>query len=159
MRALILTAALAAAGTGVLADEADARVARHVRYLLNVQRAAHGLGPLRPDRELARAARAHSADMVRGHYFAHVSRDGRRLTDRIRRAGWMDGRRTWTVGEDLAWGIGRRATPAGIVRAWMHSPAHRRIILGRAYRCVGIGIARGTPFSPRGRTVTADFGS
>jgi uncharacterized protein YkwD len=160
MRTLLLAVAMATASVGVGAGDADARMCRHMRYLLNVERAAHGLPPLGPDRQLARAAGAHASDMVRRGYFSHVSPDGRRLVDRIRRTGWLSGRPLWFVGEDLAWGIGRPGTPAGIVRAWMHSPPHRRIILGRAYRRVGIGAARGTPVDPaRGRTVAADFGS
>jgi uncharacterized protein YkwD len=160
MRTLLLAVAMATASLGVRPHHADARTGRVVRHLLNVERAAHGLAPLALDRRLARAARAHASDMVRRRYFSHVSPDGRRLVDRIRRSGWMSGRPRWFVGEDLAWGIGRPGTPAGIVRAWMHSPGHRRIILSRAYRHVGIGAAHGTPVDPaRGRTVAADFGS
>src|SRR4030088_2376184 len=38
---------------------------------VNQTRAAHGLRPVRLDPTLERAARAHSADMVRNSYFAH----------------------------------------------------------------------------------------
>jgi uncharacterized protein YkwD len=160
MRTVVVAAAIAAACSWPLPDRADASTGDRVRHLLNVERAAHGLGPLRPDRRLARAAREHSTDMVAHRYFAHTAPDGRRSVDRIRSTGWLDGRARWWVGEDLAWGIGAFGTPAGIVRAWMHSPEHRRVLLGRVYRCVGIGVASGTPFGRgRGRTVTADFGS
>jgi uncharacterized protein YkwD len=160
MRTLLLAVAIAAASFGVRPDGAAARPCSRVRSLINAERSAHGLHPLAPDRRLARAARAHASDMVRRRYFSHVSPDGRGLVDRVRRTGWLSGRPLWFVGEDLAWGIGRPGTPAGIVRAWMHSPSHRRIILSSAYRRVGIGAARGTPVEPsRGRTVAADFGS
>src|SRR3954447_22408475 len=43
-----------------------------VRCLVNAQRAAHGLTPLRPSRQL-RLAEAHGADMVAHRFFAHVS--------------------------------------------------------------------------------------
>ena len=53
---------------------------------------------------------------------------------------------SWAAGEALAWGSGRQATPRGIVYAWMHSPPHRAVLLGRKYRDVGIGVALGSPF-------------
>src|SRR4051794_40538436 len=129
--------------------------------LVNAARAQHGAPPLRPDRQLARAALDHSRDMVAQRYFAHVSRSGDRPSDRIARTGWMRGRRHWRVGEDLAWGRGPAARPQAIVAAWLASPMHRRVLLRRAYRVVGIGIVRGTPVAAadRGRTYTADLGS
>jgi uncharacterized protein YkwD len=158
MRLLPLLAAL------VLALPATAAAARDpgppLLHLLNAQRAARGLPALRADRRLARAARAHSADMVRRRYFDHASPEGEHVVARVRRTGWLHGRRRWFLAENLAWGIGRPGTAAGVVRAWMHSPAHRRILLRRVYRRVGIGVAAGTPFDrSRGATVTADFGS
>ena len=44
----------------------------------------------------------------------------------------MRGARAWTVGENLAWGSGRRSTPREIVAAWMNSPGHRANILSAA---------------------------
>jgi uncharacterized protein YkwD len=41
----------------------------------------------------------------------------------------------------------------------MASPPHRRNVLNRRFRHVGIGIAPGTPFGETGATFTADFGS
>jgi hypothetical protein len=44
----------------------------------------------------------------------------------------------------------------------LRSPAHRRVMLSRGIRVVGIGIAHGTPGkgpAGGGRTYTADFGS
>jgi uncharacterized protein YkwD len=132
---------------------------RRVLRLLNHVRASHGLPALNTDRRLALAARGHSADMVSRRYFAHASPEGEQAVGRVRRTGWLEGRARWRIGEDLAWGIGGPGTPAGVVRAWMHSPPHRRIILTRVYRVVGIGVATGTPVDPgQGATYTADFG-
>jgi uncharacterized protein YkwD len=133
----------------------------HLLGLLNAARAEHGAPPLQLDARLARSARRHSCDMVAHHYFAHESRSGARFSARIVRAGWMRGRRHWRVGENLAWGSGRRASHAATVSAWLHSPAHRRILLSPGFRVVGIGIVRGTPVAgrSRGRTYTTDFGS
>lgn len=159
MRPLPLLAALILAVLPAGATAAPPRGPSLLR-LLNRERATRGLPALRADPRLARAARAHSADMVRRRYFAHASPEGEHVRGRVRRTGWLDARRRWFLGEDLAWGIGRPGTAAGVVRAWMRSPAHRRILLRRVYRRVGIGVAAGTPVDPaRGATVTADFGS
>ena len=65
----------------------------------------------------------------------------------------------WALGENLAWGTGRLATPREIMRAWMDSPGHRANIVKRSYREIGIGVVTGVP-SDRGAgaTYTADFG-
>jgi len=129
--------------------------------LLNDARAERGLPPLRFSRRLARSALVHSRDMVANHYFAHDSRSGARFSARIARTGWMRGRGRWRVGETLAWGVGRHATPASVVKAWLRSPSHRRIVLSPSFSLVGPGIVPGTPFrgASAGRTYTADFGS
>jgi uncharacterized protein YkwD len=164
MRLLPILLAVLALGTAVLPAGASAATGAGrtglVLDLLNRERAAHGLPQLRADPRLARAARAHSADMVRRHYFDHASPEGEHSVGRVRRTGWLEGRRHWSIGENLAWGIGKRGTPAATVRAWMRSPAHHRVVLGRMYRHVGIGVAVGTPSDrTRGVTYTADFGS
>ena len=47
--------------------------------------------------------------------------------------------------QNIGYGTGPNATPAGIVQAWMLSPHHRDNLLDRAYTEVGIGIAPGAP--------------
>jgi uncharacterized protein YkwD len=127
--------------------------------LVNAARDLHGAPALRPDPRLARAARRHSRDMVARRYFDHVSPGGADLRDRVARTGWIRGRARWRLAENLGWGSGSLATPDAIVDAWLESPAHRRILLDRGLRVVGIGIARGTPQGAPGATFTADFGA
>jgi uncharacterized protein YkwD len=132
--------------------------ARHATLcLLNRQRRRHGLAPLRIDHRLGRAAHAYSRSMVRRDFFDHVSPvNGSTLSDRIHAVGY----RAALVGENLAWGTGRLATPARIVSGWMHSPGHRANILTPGYRSIGIGIVNGAPGrSGRGATYTTDFGT
>jgi uncharacterized protein YkwD len=136
--------------------------ATHLLALINEVRADHGAQRLQLDHRLARVARRHSRDMVVHRYFAHDSRSGAHFSARIARSGWMRARRRWTVGENLAWGTGCGAAPRSIVTAWLRSPSHRRILLARDFKVVGIGIVRGTPFggaAHRSRTYTADFGT
>jgi len=157
----VLVLAAASATVPATSAAARARSSHAVVRLLNAARARHGAQPLREDRRLDRAARAHSRDMVANRYFAHQSRSGGPPSRRIAHTGWMRGRRRWHVGENLAWGTRRSARPAAIVAAWLGSPDHRRIMLDPRYRVVGVGVERGTPFAEpgRGRTYTADFGS
>jgi uncharacterized protein YkwD len=123
-------------------------------------RARRDARALRIDAQLDLAAGRHATDMYERRYFSHVSPGGGDLTDRARRAGYALRRCSWRVGEILAWGAGPRATAAGTVRAWMDSPDHRRIMLSRRYREVGVGLVAGTPFDefPSGVTVAAVLG-
>ena len=125
--------------------------------LLNVQRADHGLAPLREENHLQRAAVTYSHAMVRQRFFDHVAPNGSTLQQRIAQAGY----RGWsTIGENLAWGSGRLATPASIVDGWMHSPGHRANILDGTFDQIGVGIASGAPMSGIGGSAavyTTDF--
>jgi uncharacterized protein YkwD len=136
-------------------------IARSVRCLVNQQRAAAGLRPLRPNRALRIAAQAHGADMVAHAFFGHVSPFTGAITSRARRAHYMRHHPNWSLGEDIAWGEGASSTPAAIVTAWMNSPAHRQVILTPGFRDVGVGVVNGVPFpSPTaGATFVLDVGS
>jgi uncharacterized protein YkwD len=111
--------------------------------LLNVQRRLHGLPALHANRDLRTAATSYSRTMVHHRFFDHVGPDGSTIQQRLARAGYVG----WTtIGENIAWGSGGFATPARIVKGWMHSPGHRANILRVAFRQIGIGIAAGAPF-------------
>jgi uncharacterized protein YkwD len=114
--------------------------------LHNRARAAHGLPRLRRSARLTRAARGHSARMVRHDFFGHTAPSGRTARGRVRRTRFAGGRPS-CVGENLAWATGSRATARQVFRAWLASPRHRAIVLDRRYRAVGIGVVRGAPGS------------
>jgi uncharacterized protein YkwD len=130
--------------------------------LVNRERTTRGLPPLRENGLLSAASLEHSRDMVRVGYFEHTSADGRSVGDRLRAIGYSRGFSA-SAGENIAYGVGRKATPAAIVRAWMHSPGHRADILRPAFTEIGIGIALGAPEVPgaeqnESATYTTDFG-
>ena len=162
---LCLVAAPAASAAGACAS-ANASVStaskralvRATLCTLNVERKRHKLRPLRLNRKLAAAARGHSSAMSSRHFFSHDSLSGASFLDRIRRTGYLHGARSWSVGENIAYGSGRLSTPRAIGRAWMNSPGHRANILSPSFRSVGIGIAAGTPDGGGGATYTTDFG-
>jgi uncharacterized protein YkwD len=121
-------------------EQASARrLAGALRCLVNRQRRRRGVAPLHNAPALDRVARRFAEDMRRRGYFSHVSPDGRRLRDRVRSVGLQ------ASGEVLAWGCGQLATPAAALRAWVASPAHRRLILSHRYTIIGAGMADGAP--------------
>lgn len=132
-----------------------------LRCLVNVERARHGLRALHASSRLTAAADRHSADMVARGYFAHVTPEGASVADRVRQTGYLGGARDWSLGEDIGWGTGSASTPASIFQAFMHSPPHRRVILDRGFRQIGIGVAPGVPVAGEGAgaTFVLDFGS
>jgi uncharacterized protein YkwD len=132
--------------------------ARATLCLLNAERRTRGLRPLRLDGKLNRAAAGHARDMVAKRYFDHDSRDGSTFAHRIKRTGWTKTRRSYTMGENIAYGGGHLSTPRSIVRSWMQSSGHKANILARDFRFIGIGIAVGAPTGGSGATYATDFG-
>jgi uncharacterized protein YkwD len=116
---------------------------------VNRTRVTHGLRPLRLDATLARAARSHSVQMLRGDYFSHGDFHGRMVAFHVQGP---------AAGENLAWGSGSYGQPSTIVAEWLASPEHRANLLRPGWTRIGIGIVRGTFLGNGGSTVvTADF--
>lgn len=103
--------------------------------LVNAERKAAGLKPVKPDPEMTQVARAHSRDMLSRGYFAHVSPDGKDLGDRMQQArvGYL------SAGENLALAPTLSSAHNGL----MHSPGHRANILRPQFGRLGIGILDG----------------
>ena len=118
-----------AAAKASVANTSNRSLVRATLCVLNGERARHKLAPLRLNRKLSRAARAHSRAMARRNFFSHDSLGGASFVDRIRGTGYLSNARSWSVGENIAYGSGRRATPRSIGTAWMNSPGHRANIL------------------------------
>jgi uncharacterized protein YkwD len=116
---------------------------------VNATRAQHGLGSLRVDPSLVRAARAHSTEMLRSNVFSHGDFSSRMAAFHV--AGPA-------AGENLAWGNGPYAAPSTVISEWLASPEHRANLLRPGWTRIGIGLARGTFLGNGGSTVvTADF--
>ena len=126
--------------------------------LLNEERASRGLRPLDDESRLLKAARRHSADMVKRRYFDHDSPDGGTMIDRAKAAKYVPRDKSWKVAENLAWGSGSYGSARHVVASWMKSAPHRRNILDDELRHVGVGIAEGTPGGRRGATFTLLLG-
>jgi uncharacterized protein YkwD len=129
--------------------------------LINEQRASFGLQPVTPNGQLRDAALSHSKEMVSESYFEHTSPAGLTFINRIEQFGYMNGVRSWVVGENLAWGDQELGTPDALVTAWMNSPPHRENLLRGLYNQIGIAAVPGTPENandPSGVTVSTEYG-
>jgi uncharacterized protein YkwD len=99
--------------------------------LINEQRAAHRLPPLRANNRLDNSAQSWSNRMVATHTFTH----GANFAARISAAGF----RWSSAGENIATGF---MTPRQVVNGWMASTGHCENILSPTYRDVGTGVNR-----------------
>lgn len=146
--------------TVVVSPATVARANAATLCLVNRQRAARGIRPLRRDADLSAAATRYARQMVRQRFFDHVSPSGSTVLGRLKEAGYLDGVRSYAIGENIAWGTGRYGTPQSIVASWMRSPGHRENILSREFREIGLGVATGNPGGGRGgATYVHDFGT
>ncbi len=103
--------------------------------LVNKQRAANGLSPLKSKWELCRVARYKSQDMINKNYFAHQSPTYGSPFDMMESFGI----RFSAGGENIAYG---QKTPQEVMNAWMNSPGHRSNILSPTYNQIGVGVAK-----------------
>lgn len=102
---------------------------------INEARAQNGLSPLQLNLALRQAARGHSRDMYRRHYFSHRTPDGKTPYGRLQDLHFH----YVTAGENLAFAPDE-------TQAWqalMNSPDHRANVLNPDFRCVGIGAYKG----------------
>ena len=131
--------------------------------LLNVERTSRGLVALRADGQLRKVAQRYSGQMVTHRFFDHVGHDGSTLSSRILgTTKYVARAATWSLGENLYWGSGSLATPQQSVTGWMNSPGHRRNVLNRKFRDIGIGITIGAPEDVSGSpaaTYATEFGT
>ncbi|MBV9961311.1 MAG: CvpA family protein [Parafilimonas sp.] len=103
--------------------------------LVNNERHKAGLQPLAADTALRRVALAHSADMFKRGYFAHITPEGKDPFDRMREAHV----RFYLAGENLALAQTLDIAHQGL----MNSPGHRANILRTGFGRLGIGILDG----------------
>ncbi len=100
--------------------------------LLNADREANGLAPLKLNHAISAVAHRHAQDEIDRAFFAHTNPDGLSPFDRMHTAGIT----FRFAGENLA--LDQDVTAAE--QALMNSPGHRANILSPDYTEVGIGI-------------------
>jgi uncharacterized protein YkwD len=91
---------------------------------INDARTERRLRPVRFAADLQAGARRYARSLLQRNLFAHARLSG--------------------LGEVLAWGTDPLMEPRHIVRLWLDSPPHRRVLLWPDARFVGLGLAVGT---------------
>jgi|SRR5215472_1914003 len=129
---LFLASALPVQGETLQRNDSE----RELFELLNHVRAAQGLGELRWDDALFKAARQHALLMLNMNIMEHQLPGEPGLEERITAAG----ARFTYLAENIA--IGKNAVT--IHSGWMNSPGHRKNILEPRATAVGIAVVHGT---------------
>ncbi|WP_171100816.1 CAP domain-containing protein [Ruegeria sp. HKCCD7255] len=120
---------------------------RQMLTLINTERAAHGLSPVKLELRLNKAAEDHSTWMLNQDIFSHTGVGGSTPWDRMEDAGF-DFSGSWRATENIAWQSIRGAPGLSddvvdLHNALMNSPGHRANILDPNVTVVGIGIEVG----------------
>tara|TARA_R110002096_G_scaffold14582_2_gene50583 strand:- start:1070 stop:1549 length:480 start_codon:yes stop_codon:yes gene_type:complete len=107
---------------------------------INQARKQKGRKSLKPKASLMRAAQKQADELASRGYGTilkrggHIGKNGSTNSDRIRRAGY----KACTSLENLAWG---QKSAEEAVTAWMVSAGHRKNLLNRKIRDIGVGFA------------------
>ncbi|MDG2124467.1 MAG: CAP domain-containing protein [Verrucomicrobiales bacterium] len=103
--------------------------------LTNLERSRNGVGSVRPDARLTRAAQNHSQYLAATGVLNHTGPNGENAGGRM-----LDQRYTWRAyAENLA----NADTAEKAITQWMNSPPHRANLLNPIYADVGIGYVNG----------------
>ena len=149
--------------TGAASVPATPELARSLLVEVNRTRRAYGLRPLAYSARLASAATEHSTALATAGMFTHNwPTTGRLFSSWIRSYYPASGYRAWSAGENLVW-ASPGFTPASAVQQWLDSPTHRRVLLTKSWRELGIGVVSAVraPGAYGGRDVqiaAAEFG-
>jgi uncharacterized protein YkwD len=92
---------------------------KKVVELVNQARARSGLPALQISKRLMETARKQASHMARTGIFRHGN---------------------WGVAENIAMG---QRSPSAVMNAWLRSSGHRRNIMNRSHRTIGIGVYKG----------------
>lgn len=111
--------------------ENTAQAAAYLVQRVNQARQEHGLPPLKPNQQLALVAYAHSEDMARRKFFAHINPEGEDPNARFQKAGGKG-----QVGENIAYDLQIEDAHQHL----MESPGHRANILHPDFTDIGIGV-------------------
>ena len=126
--------------------------ADNVTALMNAYRAEAGMGPLRIDGKLTKAAEARMQEMIDGEWWSHDAPDG---TSPF----------VWLTANDYNYVAAAENLAAGfetarlLVQSWIESPGHRANILNPMYADCGIAVIDGrTDRRADGKSIVVMFG-
>lgn len=136
--------ALFAVAVTPLSAELSTITADRIVQLTNAERTAQGLNALNVNSQLAQAAQAKAADILKYDYFAHISPTGVTPWFWMHQAGYS----YRVAGENLAIDF---VETENVVAAWMASPSHKDNIMHSSYIETGVAVMTG---EFQGRTST-----
>jgi len=121
------------ASTAKAASYNSKTYAKEVVRLVNVERAKRGLKKVKMKTTVSSAAQIRAKEILK--LFSHT---------RPSRKAWYTvlGQKKIkysTAGENIAFG---QKSPKAVMKAWMKSPGHRKNILTKAFKYIGVGVYR-----------------
>ncbi len=127
-----------------LQNASKKKVRNGLECLIAKARQKAGVHKLSTDLDVQEVSKHHAHKMVKTACFRHVCTGEGSIPTRLKRAGYLDGVKTYGFGEDT----GCATSPKAMVKAWLKSKYHRENMLGARFRDIGIGIAKGVPDVP-----------
>lgn len=100
----------------------------------NRAREEYGMSPLSENSKLNASSLMKNEDMCKNQYFSHQLSSGGGPAKLASSAGYE----FITIGENLA--MGEFGDSKALVESWMESPEHRKNILGKNYREIGVSV-------------------
>lgn len=135
---LLLAVGVPAPAGAVTTTSTDTVMETALRSMINRDRSARGLRPLRGDSRLAGFAGERASWMAATGRMTHDSVDGTACQGFVKRA-----IRWYRCGEDIGWTTaawGSRAA-ANLYSLWKHSPTHWALMMSPRFNYVGVGFA------------------
>src|SRR5207248_10463897 len=126
---------------GATTTSVSLALAQLVTAQINVVRRSHRLPRLVVSAQLGQAGREHARQLALAGYFSHDWSDATPFGTWIRRFYPVGSARRWSAGENLAWAT-PEVTAKQAVEMWVASPEHRRILLDRSWRQIGLAAIR-----------------
>ena len=123
---ILVVAAMTLASVVLVSAPAQASTASKMVERMNAVRAAHGVGPLREISRLNRSSYRWGRFLMRRNWLGHASLSANHVKGEI---------------IELHGGTANRIRRT--VRAWMHSPGHRAVLLAGRFHRVGVGKTSG----------------
>ena len=139
-------AAVASSCAGATTAAGDGHSRLEAMYCgINIVRRTYRLPLVRGSVPLNRSS-VLKANAVRRCGFTHTP-CGMNFSGTFKQAGYLPAR---AFGENLAWGQGDLGSPLQTLQLWLNSPPHRRNLLARNWRDLGIAFERGHMFGHDG---------
>ncbi|MDQ2983203.1 MAG: CAP domain-containing protein [Actinomycetota bacterium] len=139
-------AAVASSCAGATTAAGDGHSRLEAMYCgINVARRAYGLPLVKGNVPLNRSSLL-KANAVRRCGFTHTP-CGMAFSRTFKNAGYLPAR---AFAENLAWGQGELGSPLQTLQLWLKSPPHRKNLLARSWRDLGIAFERGHMFGRDG---------